>query len=65
MWAGRSDRNATQKWTTWPEGATLSGLEAFIGQLRERGAPDDAHPVLKLNEDGEVVGMVCVVERRG
>lgn len=57
------DRNATQKWATWPGGATLAELEEFTRALRERGAPDDAHPAVKVNEAGEITGMVCVVER--
>lgn len=47
----------------FPVGATLAELEAFIRCLRERGAPDDAHPRAKLSEDHEVIGMVCTVER--
>lgn len=57
------DRNATQTWRDWPDGATLAELEAFIGSLRERNAPDDAHPSAKLNDEGEIIGMVCVTTR--
>lgn len=57
------DRNSTTMFDAFPGGATLAELEEFIGRLRERGAPDDAHPRVKLNEDGEVIGMVCTVQR--
>lgn len=49
---------------TSPGGATLAGLEEFIRLLRERGAPGDAHPRVKLSGDGEVTGMACTVRRR-
>lgn len=57
------DRNSTQKFQPFPDAATLAGLEEFIRELRERGAPDDARPRVKLNEDGEIIGMTCLVER--
>lgn len=57
------DRNATQVFEVFPDGATLAGLEEHIRVLRERGAPDDAHPVVRINDNGEIAGMVCVVER--
>lgn len=57
------DRNSTGMFEAFPDGATLAELEVFIRALRERGAPDDAHPRVKLNDQGEIVGMTCVVER--
>jgi hypothetical protein len=57
------DRNAHQQWMTWPGGATLAELEGFVRALREIGAPDDAHPVVKVNEHGELVSLVCVTSR--
>jgi hypothetical protein len=57
------DRNATQVFDAFPDGATLAELEEFTRLLRDRGAPDDAHPRVKLSEHGEVIGMVCTVER--
>ena len=57
------DRNCSQAFDVFPDGATLAELEAFIGQLRERGAPDDARPRVKLNEHGEISGIVCLTER--
>jgi hypothetical protein len=57
------DRNSTQMFDAFPDGATLAELEGFIRLLRERGAPDDAHPRARLGADGEVIGMVCTVER--
>jgi len=59
------DRNATEAFRTFdPDGATLADLEAFIRVLRGRGAPDDAHPRVKVNEHGEIVGVVCVTRRK-
>lgn len=57
------DRNATQVFDAFPGGATLGQLEEFFGHLRDRGAPGDARPQVKVNDAGEVEGMVCVVER--
>lgn len=58
------DRNASEQFRTFdPDGATLADLEAAIRMLRERGAPDDAHPRIKTNDHGEIVGLVCVTER--
>lgn len=57
------DRNAHQQWQAWPDGVTLAELEEFIRELRTRGAPDDAHPVAKVNDDGELVSLVCVIKR--
>lgn len=58
------DRNATEFFRTFgPDGATLADLEAGLRMLRERGAPDDAHPRVSVNEHDEIVGLVCVTER--
>lgn len=58
------DRNATELFRTFdPDGATLADLEEYVRVLRQRGAPDDAHPRIMVNEHGEVIGVVCVTER--
>jgi hypothetical protein len=57
------DQNCTQMFDAFPDGATLAELEAFTRLLRDRGAPDDARPRVKLNEHLEVIGLVCTVER--
>lgn len=58
------DRNADQKFEPFPDGATLTDLASFIAELRGLGAPGDAHPIVKINEDGEIIGIVCVTKRR-
>lgn len=57
------DRNADQMHDAFPGGATLAELEAYIAHVRGLGAPDDAHPEVKPNEDGEIIGIVCVTKR--
>jgi hypothetical protein len=57
------DRNSAQMFDAFPDGMTLAELEAFVRQARDRGAPDDACPRVKLNEHGEVIGMVCLTAR--
>lgn len=58
------DRNATEWFRTFdPDGATLADLEEACRALRERGAPDDAHPRISTNEHNEVAAIVCVTER--
>ncbi len=59
------DRNARQAREMFEDGATLAELEAFIALLRRRGAPDDAHPEVSVNERNEITAMVCVTERAG
>lgn len=58
------DRNADQKFEAFQDAATLTELASFITELQGLGAPGDAHPRVKLNEDGEIIGMVCTVKRR-
>lgn len=58
------DRNARQVHHTFADGATLAELEKHMAFLRSLGAPDDAHPKVGINDDYEVTGMFCVVERR-
>lgn len=57
------DRNASQRFEAFPDGMTLADLEAYNAHVRGLGSPDDAHPVVKLNEDNEIIGIVCVVTR--
>jgi hypothetical protein len=65
MMAMRSpDRDARQVHQTFADGATLAELEKHVAFLRSRGAPDDAHPRIGVNDDYEITWMACVVERR-
>jgi hypothetical protein len=57
------DKNARQVQQAFANGATLAELEQHIAFLRSRGAPDDAHPKVGVNDDYEVTVMICVVER--
>jgi hypothetical protein len=57
------DRNARQAWRPFTDGATLDELAAFVADMRERGAPGDAHPTASLNSRGEIAGIACVTER--
>jgi hypothetical protein len=57
------DKNARQVQQAFASGATLAELEQHIAFLRSRGAPDDAHPRVGVNDDYEVTVMICVVER--
>lgn len=58
------DRNARQVHQAFAEGATLAELEQHLLFLRSLGAPGDAHPRVGVNDDYEITGMACVVERR-
>jgi hypothetical protein len=58
------DRNADQRFEPFEEAATLTELASFLAELRGLGAPGDARPRVKLNEDNEIIGVVCVVKRR-
>lgn len=58
------DRDARQVHQTFTSGATLAELEKHLVFLRSLGAPDDAHPRIGVNDDYEITGMACVVERR-
>lgn len=58
------DRNAIQRFEPFEDAATLAELEAYIARARDFGAPDDARPRVKLNDDDEIIGIVCVVKRR-
>ena len=42
----------------------LAGLEQYVACLRRLGAPDDAHPKVGVNDNCEIIAMICVVERR-
>lgn len=57
------DRNADERFDAFPGGATLTELHSFITELRGLSAPGDAHPRVKLNDDGEIIGIVCTVKR--
>ena len=63
MAARPEDRNSAQRFEPFPDGVTLAELEQYVRHLRELGAPDDAHPRAKLNEDGEIIGIVCTTKR--
>ncbi|HEY5985640.1 MAG TPA: hypothetical protein VIV12_04545 [Streptosporangiaceae bacterium] len=58
------DRNARQVHQTFADGATLAELEEHLAFLRSRGAPADAHPKVGVNDNYEITGVDCVVERR-
>jgi len=58
------DRNARQRFEAFPDGATLTELASFITEMQGLGAPGDAHPTVKVNEDGEIIGIVCVTKRQ-
>ena len=57
------DKDARQDQRAFAAGATLAELEQYIAFLRSRGAPDDAHPKVGVNDNYEVTMMICVVER--
>ena len=57
------DNNARRVQQAFDNGATLAELERHIAFLRSRGAPDDAHPRVGVNDDYEITMMICVVER--
>jgi len=57
------DKDARQDQRTFPSGATLAEIERYIAFLRSRGAPDDAHPKVGVNDNYEITTMICVVER--
>jgi hypothetical protein len=57
------DRNAGHRFEAFEDAATLADLEAYIAHVRSLGAPDDAHPTVELNEDNEIIGIVCVTRR--
>jgi len=57
------DKNARQVQQAFADGATLTELERHIAYLRSRGAPDDAHPKVGVNDDYEITVMICVVQR--
>src|SRR5439155_10524455 len=54
------DKNARQVQQAFADGATLAELEQHIAYLRSRGAPDDAHPRVGVNDDYEITVMICV-----
>ena len=58
------DIDARQDQRAFASGATLAELEQYIAFLRSRGAPDDAHPKVGVNDNYEITTMICVVERR-
>lgn len=57
------DRNASQRFEPFPDAATLTDLANYIQELRGLGAPGDARPRVKLNDDGEIIGIVCTTQR--
>ena len=57
------DKNARQVQQAFADGATLAELEQHFAYLRSRGAPDDAHPRVGVNDDYEITVMICVVQR--
>ena len=57
------DINARQVQQAFANGATLAELEQHIAYRRFRGAPDDAHPKVGVNDDYEITVMICVVQR--
>jgi len=58
------DKDARQDQRAFASGATLAELDQYIAFLRSRGAPDDAHPKVGVNDNYEITTMICVVERR-
>ena len=58
------DKEARQDQRGFASGATLAELEQYMAFLRSRGAPDDAHPKVGVNDNYEITTMICVVERR-
>jgi hypothetical protein len=58
------DIDARQDQRAFASGATLAELEQYIAYVRSRGAPDDAHPKVGVNDNYEITTMICVVERR-
>lgn len=58
------DRNARQRFEAFEDAATLTELASFITEMQGLGAPGDAHPQVKVNEDGEIIGIVCVTKRQ-
>ena len=57
------DKDARQDQRAFASGATLAELEQYIACLRSRGAPDDAHPKVGVNDNYEITTMICVVQR--
>jgi hypothetical protein len=57
------DKYARQVQQAFADGATLAELERHIAYLRSRGAPDDAHPRVGVNDDYEITVVICVVQR--
>jgi hypothetical protein len=57
------DRNADERFEAFEDAATLTELGSFIAELKGLGAPGDARPRVKVNEDGEIMGIVCTVRR--
>jgi len=57
------DKYARQVQQAFADGATLAELEQHIAYLRSRGAPDDAHPRVGVNDDYEITVVICVVQR--
>ena len=57
------DKDARQDQRAFASGATLAELEHYIAFLRSRGAPDDAHPNVGVNDNYEITTMICVVQR--
>ena len=58
------DKDARQDQRAFASGATLAELEQYVARLRSLGAPDDAHPKVGVNDNCEIIAMICVVERR-
>jgi hypothetical protein len=57
------DRNSTHRSEVFEDAATLTELASYITELQGLGAPGDARPRVKLNEDGEIIGIVCTTKR--
>ena len=47
------DRNARQVQQAFAGGATRDELEKHIAFLRSPGAPGDAHPMIRFNDDDD------------
>lgn len=57
------DQNATRRFEAFDDAATLTELKSYITELEGLGAPGDARPRVKLNDDDEIIGIVCTVKR--
>jgi hypothetical protein len=57
------DRNSRTRFEALEDAATLTDLATYITELQGLGAPGDAHPQVKVNEDGEITGIMCTVKR--